>query len=130
MSRKCVFAIFYFGFFGYLFTKCMEIENQKKQHTKVLFTQAYSIIDCYTSALFSAIFYEIGAKHNHVNSQNVAMTFCLGKGHAIHTDFAAFSSERVYDLASFELKNRLKYFLKLKNTNVRIFLIFNYRKKL
>jgi hypothetical protein len=130
MSREYIFTIFHFGFFGYLVTKYMEIGNQKKQYTKVSFSKAYSIIDSYTSAFFSAIFDKIGAKHNHLKSQNLTMTFCLGKGHAIHLDFIAFSLERVYDLASFELKNRLKYFLKLKKTNARIFLIFNYRKKL
>jgi hypothetical protein len=95
--KEFFLLIFCFGFFGYLYPKDMEIGNPKKQDVKVSFTQANSMIDSFTTASFSETFYDIVAKNNHVNIQNLTMTFCLGKGQAIKIYFKALSLKCVWD---------------------------------
>ena len=56
---------------------------------KVSFTQAHSMIDSFTAASFSETLYDILAKDNHVNIQNLTMNFRSGKGQAIKIYFKA-----------------------------------------
>ena len=97
MIIEFILLIFCIGFFWLFISKRYGNWEQKNQDMKVSFTQVYSMIDSYTTAFFSAIFYEIGAKHNHVNSQNLKMTFCSGKGQAIKIYFKALSLKCVWD---------------------------------